>query len=99
MKITVKEVEYVAKLARLKLTEQEKELFTQQLDSILDYMGKLNELDTEKVPPTFHVLPLKNVMRKDEVKDDHLQKELLSNAPESDDNFYSVPKIIEQQEF
>ena len=94
MKITAKEVEYVAKLARLKLTEQEKELFTQQLDSILDYMGKLNELDTEKVPPTFHVLPLKNVMREDEVKDDHLQKELLSNAPERDDNFFSVPKII-----
>lgn len=95
MKITTKEVEYVAKLARLKLTEQEKDLFTQQLDSILDYMGKLNELDTEKVPPTSHVLPLKNVMREDEVKDSHLQEELLSNAPERDDNFFSVPKIIE----
>ena len=95
MKISNKEVEYVAKLARLKLTEQEKELFTQQLDSILDYMGKLNELDTEKVPPTSHVLPLKNVMREDEVKDSHLQKEMLSNAPERDDNFFSVPKIIE----
>jgi len=95
MKITAKEVEYVAKLARLKLTEQEKELFTQQLDSILDYMGKLNELDTEKVQPTFHVLPLKNVMREDEVKDHHLQKELLSNAPETDGSFYSVPKIID----
>jgi len=94
MKITANEVKYVAKLARLKLTEQEKELFTQQLDSILDYMEKLNELDTEKVPPTFHVLPLKNVMREDEVKDDHLQKEMLSNAPERDDNFFSVPKII-----
>jgi len=95
MKITANEVKYVAKLARLKLTEQEKELFTQQLDSILDYMEKLNELDTEKVPPTFHVLPLKNVMREDEVKDDHLQKEMLSNAPERDDNFFSVPKIID----
>ena len=95
MKITTKEVEYVAKLARLKLTEQEKELFTQQLDSILDYMGKLNELDTEKVPPTSHVLPLKNVMREDEVKDPHLQKEMLANAPERDDNFFSVPKIID----
>ncbi len=95
MKITTKEVEYVAKLARLKLTEQEKELFTQQLDSILDYMGKLSELDTEKVPPTFHVLPLKNVMREDEVKDSHLQKEMMSNAPERDDNFFSVPKIID----
>jgi aspartyl-tRNA(Asn)/glutamyl-tRNA(Gln) amidotransferase subunit C len=95
MKITTKEVEYVAKLARLKLTEQEKDLFTQQLDSILDYMGKLNELDTEKVPPTSHVLPLKNVMREDEVKDSHLQEELLSNAPERDDNFFSVPKIID----
>jgi len=95
MKITAKEVEYVAKLARLKLTEREKKLFTQQLDSILDYMGKLNELDTEKVPPTFHVLPLENVMREDAVTDDHLQKELLSNAPERDGDFYSVPKIID----
>jgi len=95
MKISTKEVEYVAKLARLKLTEQEKELFTQQLDSILDYMGKLNEIDTEKVQPTSHVLPLKNVMREDEVKDSHLQKEMLSNAPERDDNFFSVPKIID----
>ena len=95
MKITTKEVEYVAKLARLKLTEQEKELFTEQLDSILDYMGKLNELDTEKIPPTSHVLPLKNVMREDEGKDSHLHEELLSNAPERDDNFFSVPKIID----
>ena len=95
MKITGKEVEYVAKLARLKLTEQEKELFTEQLDSILDYMGKLNELDTENVPSTSHVLPLKNVMREDKVKDSHLQEEMLSNAPERDNNFFSVPKIID----
>ena len=94
MKISTKEVEYVAKLARLKLTEQEKELFTQQLDSILDYMGKLNELDTEKVPPTFHVLPLKNVMREDKVKDSHLQKEMMSNAPERDEGSFIVPKVV-----
>ena len=95
MKITAKEVEYVAKLARLKLTDQEKELFTNQLDSILEYMEKLTELDTENVPPTSHVLPLKNVMRQDESRDSHLQEEMLSNAPERDDNFFSVPRIIE----
>ena len=95
MKISTKEVEYVAKLARLQLNDQEKEVFTQQLDSILEYMEKLNELDTENVSPTFHVLPLNNVMREDEVKDSQLQKDMLANAPERDDNFFVVPKVIE----
>ena len=58
-------------------------------------MDKLNELDTENVPPTSHVLPLSNVMRNDEVKDSQLQEEMLANAPERDDNFFVVPKVIE----
>lgn len=95
MKITGKDVEYVAKLARLKLTDEEKELFTRQLDQIIGYMDKLNELDTKDVPPTFHVLPLKNVMREDVAKDSHLQEEMLKNAPEREGDFYAVPKVIE----
>ena len=95
MKITGKDVEYVAKLARLKLTDEEKELFTRQLDQIIGYMDKLNELDTKDVPPTFHVLPLKNVMLEDVAKDSHLQEEMLKNAPEREGDFYAVPKVIE----
>lgn len=95
MKITTKEVEYVAKLARLELTDQEKDLFTHQLNSILEYMEKLNELDTENIPPTSHVLPLKNVMREDEVKASQLEEEILAKAPAREGNFFSVPKIIE----
>ena len=66
MSITVKDVEHVAALARLALSEQEKEQFAGQLNAILAYAGKLNELDTADVEPTSHVLPLANVMREDE---------------------------------
>ena len=68
MKITKKEVEYVARLARLSLSEAEKEKMTAQLDSILQYMDKLNKLDTKNIEPTSHVLPLNNVWREDMVK-------------------------------
>ncbi|MCL6584638.1 MAG: Asp-tRNA(Asn)/Glu-tRNA(Gln) amidotransferase subunit GatC [bacterium] len=95
MKITVNEVEYVAKLARLKLSDQEKVLFTQQLDNILQYMDKLNELDTKDIPPTSHVLPLENVMREDEVRPSYSPEELLANAPDREDTFFAVPKVIE----
>jgi len=95
VKITVNEVEYVAKLARLKLSDQEKVLFTQQLDNILQYMDKLNELDTKDIPPTSHVLPLENVMREDEVRPSYPPEELLANAPDREDTFFAVPKVIE----
>ncbi|MEW6378976.1 MAG: Asp-tRNA(Asn)/Glu-tRNA(Gln) amidotransferase subunit GatC [bacterium] len=95
MKISVQEVEYVAKLARLKLSNQEKALFTQQLDSILLYMDKLNELDTGDVPPTSHVLPLHNVMREDEVQPSSAPEDILANAPEREDTFFAVPRVIE----
>lgn len=95
MKITINEVEYVAKLARLKLSDEEKTLFTQQLDSILLYIDKLNELDTANIPPTSHVLPLENVMRADEVKPSYPPDEVLAIAPEREDTFFAVPRVIE----
>ena len=95
MKITINEVEYVAKLARLKLSDEEKTLFTQQLDSILLYIDKLNELDTADVPPTSHVLALENVMRDDEVKPSYPPEEVLAIAPEREDSFFAVPRVIE----
>jgi aspartyl-tRNA(Asn)/glutamyl-tRNA(Gln) amidotransferase subunit C len=95
VKITINEVEYVAKLARLKLSDEEKTLFTQQLDSILLYIDKLNELDTANIPPTSHVLPLENVMRADEVKPSYPPDEVLAIAPEREDTFFAVPRVIE----
>ncbi|TNF52514.1 Asp-tRNA(Asn)/Glu-tRNA(Gln) amidotransferase subunit GatC [bacterium] len=82
-------------LARLNLTEIEKKLFTEQLDSIIQYIDKLNELDTSNVEPTAHVLPIKNVFRKDELRPSLSRDKALQNAPDSRDGFYRVPKIID----
>ncbi len=95
MGISKEEVEYVARLARLRLSEEEKERFTHQLDQILEYVQQLNQLDTENVPPTSHVLALKNVWRKDEVKPSLPLSEALSNAPQANEEFFLVPKVIE----
>jgi len=93
--ITKKEVEYVARLARLRLTEEEKEKYTKQLADILKYINKLSELDTEKVEPTFHVLQLSNVFRDDKVKPSLKQEEILTNAPEVEYGHFKVKKVIE----
>jgi len=95
MKISKKDVEYVAKLAKLKLSEKEREKFTKQLDQILKYVDKLNELDTKKVKPTSHVLPLKNVFREDKVGKSLKVEKVLENAPEKAKGFFKVPKVIE----
>lgn len=94
MEISKKDVEHVARLARLRLTGEEKEKFGKQLNQILGYVEKLNELDTEKVEPTSHVVPLKNVLREDEVKPSLPVEEVLSNAPDKKGKYFKVPKII-----
>jgi aspartyl-tRNA(Asn)/glutamyl-tRNA(Gln) amidotransferase subunit C len=95
VKITKKEVEYVARLARLSLSEAEKEKMTAQMDSILEYMGTLNKLDTKNVEATSHVLPLSNVWREDTVKPSLSREEMLANAPEQAEGFFKVKKVIE----
>lgn len=95
MKITREEVEHVARLARLELSEEEKERIRAQLDSILQYMEKLNELDTTDVEPTSHVLPMVNVMREDALRPAISQEEALANAPDRQEAFFRVPRIIE----
>jgi len=95
MKITKQEVEHVAKLARLELSEQEKERLTDQLSNILTYVEKLNELDTSGVEPTSHVLDINNVMRDDVPRESLPQERALANAPEKAAGHYKVPKIIE----
>lgn len=96
MKISKKEVEYVARLARLELSEEEKEKFTEQLSQILSYINKLNELNTDKVKATSHVLPLSNIFREDKVKESLSQEATLSGAPSKAKGHFKVPKIIEQ---
>lgn len=91
----MQEVEHVARLARLELSEPEKERMRAQLDSILSYIDKLNELDTSAVEATSHVLPLTNVFREDEVRPSLSQEESLANAPDRHDLFFRVPKILE----
>ncbi len=90
-----KDVEYVAWLARLELTEEEKERFTRQLDHVLEHAQKIKSLQTSEVEPTSHVLPLKNVMREDEVKPSLSQEEALSNAPKRENGYFLVPRIIQ----
>jgi aspartyl-tRNA(Asn)/glutamyl-tRNA(Gln) amidotransferase subunit C len=95
MKIGVKDVEYVARLARLTLSDEEKNEFALQLNDILTYMDKLNELDTRDVEATSHVIPVKNVLRPDEARQSLSPETSLGNAPEREKGFYKVPRIIE----
>ncbi len=92
--ITIAEVEHVALLSRLELTDEEKRMFAEQLSAILEYAGMLDELDTREVPPTAHVLPLRNVFRED-IEGAHLPLEkTMQNAPEREGNFFKVPRIV-----
>ena len=92
--ITLEKVEHVAKLARLELLEEEKVKFSKQLGSILKYMEQMNEIDTTGIEPMSHPIHLVNVMREDVVKYDATKAELLANAPEQEDGFFKVPKIV-----
>ena len=85
----------MATLARLDLTADEQEQLAGQLDRILEYMDKLNELDTENVEPMSHAVNVVNVLRPDRAVNQPRTEALLSNAPARDDDFLSVPKIIE----
>ena len=94
-RIDQSEVKKVAKLARLELSETELEEFTSQLSAILDYVAKMNELDTENVEPLAHCLPISNVFRQDVVKPSLGTEKALANAPERDNEFFKVPKILD----
>jgi aspartyl-tRNA(Asn)/glutamyl-tRNA(Gln) amidotransferase subunit C len=95
MKITKEVVEYVAHLGRLDLESHEVDLYTEQLDRILQYMDKLNTLDTEGIDPTSHAIPVECMLREDFVKDSFDIEASLRNAPERKGNFFKVPPIIE----
>lgn len=95
MKITKAEVEHVARLARLELSAQEVETFTGQMDAILAYVDKLNELETSGITPTAHAVPMENAFREDVVAPSIGIDNALANAPDRADNFFRVPKVIE----
>jgi aspartyl-tRNA(Asn)/glutamyl-tRNA(Gln) amidotransferase subunit C len=97
MKISKADVEKVAKLARLEITETEKEAFTQQLSGILTYVEKLNALKTAGVEPTASVPGKTNVFREDKPRPSLPVEKALANAPEQADGFFVVPKIIEER--
>jgi aspartyl-tRNA(Asn)/glutamyl-tRNA(Gln) amidotransferase subunit C len=95
MNITREQVEHVAKLARLEITEAEKEAFSRQLSAILTYMEQLNRFDTTGIEPTATVLPQTNVVREDEVRPSLPVDSALANAPERENGFFVVPRILE----
>ena len=94
MSVSVRDVEKMADLARLKINEDEKERMTGQLNMILKYMEKLNEVDTSKIAPLAHTQEIVNVFRDDEVKPSLPVEQALENAPERMDNYFKVPKVI-----
>lgn len=95
MAVDKKDVLYTASLSRLKFTDEECAAFERDLNNILSYFEKLNELDTEGIPPTAHVMELKNRFREDEIKPSLDRDLALKNAPSVRDGCFKVPKIIE----
>ncbi|MSQ46407.1 MAG: Asp-tRNA(Asn)/Glu-tRNA(Gln) amidotransferase subunit GatC [Ignavibacteria bacterium] len=94
MSVTIKDVEHIAKLAKLHFNEDEMKLFTHQLNEILTYIEKLNKLDTTGVEPLSQVIELANVFRSDNVGETISTKEALSNSPAKMDPYFKVPKVI-----
>jgi aspartyl-tRNA(Asn)/glutamyl-tRNA(Gln) amidotransferase subunit C len=95
MKISRVEVEHVARLARLELSEAELDTFTVQMDSILSYVEKLNALDTEGIIPTSHAVPMENAFRADQLAPSIGVENAVANAPNHAESFFMVPKVIE----
>lgn len=89
------EVKHVANLARLAITEDEADKLTKQLDSIITFAEQLNELDTEGIEPTTHVLNMKNILREDKAEEGLPREEVLKNAPDHQDGQFKVPSILE----
>lgn len=95
MKMTIADVEHVARLARLELTVGEKELFAGQMDTILGYVEKLRGVNTDGIVPTSHAVPMENAFREDAVRPSIGLEKALANAPMVSGFFFAVPKVIE----
>lgn len=95
MRITVADVEHVARLARLELGTDEKNLFAGQMDAIIGYVEKLKELNTDGIVPTSHAVPMENSFREDLVRPSIGIEKALANSPDRAESFFRVPKVIE----
>ncbi len=95
MKLSRKEVQHIAELARLALSDEEQALYQEQLSAILDYFERLREIDTETISPTATVLPLRGVMRDDVTQPPFPRDDILANAPDSEDGCFQVPAVLE----
>jgi aspartyl-tRNA(Asn)/glutamyl-tRNA(Gln) amidotransferase subunit C len=95
MAITIEEVRHIAQLARLRLTPEEERRYAEQLSDILDYAGRLGEVDTSAIPPTASVLPLQAPLRPDEVRPCPSRDSILRNAPSEEEGMFRVPPILE----
>jgi aspartyl-tRNA(Asn)/glutamyl-tRNA(Gln) amidotransferase subunit C len=95
MSVSKDDVHYIAELARLRFTDEEEENMAEQLSGVLDYMEKLDELDTEDVPPMSHVLDITNVFRDDSPEQRISREEALGNAPDADHSYFRVPRVID----
>lgn len=95
MALSRDEVRHVAELARLEFSEDEEEQMAEEMSQILDYVDKLDEIDTSGVPPMSHVLDVSNVFRADEVESRIDQEQALAPAPETDGAYFQVPKVVD----
>lgn len=98
MRLTRDQVLHVAELAKLKLTDVEVDLFREQLSAILEYADRLDELDTESIPPTAGVLALRNVMRRDQVRPSFPRPAMLANAPDTENGLVRVQAVLDADE-
>jgi aspartyl-tRNA(Asn)/glutamyl-tRNA(Gln) amidotransferase subunit C len=94
MSLSEKEVEHIAELAKIKVTEKEKNLFTKQFNEILQFFHQLDEIDTSSIEPTFHVVDMKNRFRDDTIETTLSTEEALKNAPKKEKNFFKAPKLF-----
>jgi aspartyl-tRNA(Asn)/glutamyl-tRNA(Gln) amidotransferase subunit C len=95
MSLSLAEIEHIAALARLRLTDDEKERYRRQLSAVLDYVEKLKEVDTAHIAPTATVLPLRSVLRPDVARPSLTPAELLANAPAAEGEMFRVPPVLE----
>jgi aspartyl-tRNA(Asn)/glutamyl-tRNA(Gln) amidotransferase subunit C len=95
MPLTPKEVEHIALLAHLQLGEEEMEKYRLQLESILDYADRLRQVDTSSISPTTTVLPLRSVVREDNIRDSLVREDALANSPDNDRHMFRIPPVFE----
>ena len=93
--VTDKDIEYVARLAKLKLSDEEKTRLVSQMGDIVEFANNINKLNTDGVEPTNHILKVQNVFREDEVKESYSRDEILKNAPKKEAGCLVVPSVVQ----